>query len=303
MWERLVEENRVWWGKRGDGEVPSIKRFLSEVRSGMTPINLWSFEFAGHTDAANKEIKDLFGDKIFDTPKPIRLIQRMLELVSDGDEDCIVLDFFAGSGSTAHAVLDANAKDGGQRKFILVQLPEPTGREDFTTISDIAKERVRRVIRKLDPNGQGQLREDGVMEQDRGFRAFELRESNLASWEAQGSEDAEALVTQLQVHVEHIRVGRNDHDLLYEVLLKSGFPLTTTVQTLEIRGKTVFSVADGALLLCLDRQLTLELIREIAARGPERVVCLDAGFAGDDQLKANAFQLFKSKGVTTFQTV
>jgi adenine-specific DNA-methyltransferase len=303
VWERLVRENRVWWGKRGDGEVPSIKRFLSEVRSGMTPINFWSFEFAGHTDAANQEIKGLFGDKVFDTPKPIKLIQRMLELVADDDEDCIVLDFFAGSGSTAHAILDANAKDGGQRKFILVQLPEPTGRDDFPTITDITRERVRRVVRELDSDGQGQLGVDGSIEQDRGFRAFELRESNFTPWDAQGSEDAEALEAQLQMHVEHIRVGRSNHDLLYEVLLKSGFPLTTNVQTLQVEGKVVFSVADGALLLCLDRSLTLELIREIAARAPQRVVCLDSGFAGNDQLKANAFQLFKAKGVTSFKTV
>ncbi len=303
VWRRLVSENRVWWGKEGDSDIPNIKRFLSEVRQGMTPINFWSHEFAGHTDAANQELKELLGEKVFDTPKPTRLVQRMMQLVADRDEECVVLDFFAGSGTTAHSVLDLNKQDGGNRTFILVQLPEPTGREDYATISDITKERVRRVIKRLDDEDAGKLDLDGEGHERRGFRVFKLAESNFNPWNAQETKDADGLAKQLELHVDHIREGRTQDDLLYEILLKSGFRLTTPVETLILAGKTVHSVAGAALLICLERELTLELVRAIAEKKPERVVCLDEGFAGNDQLKANAVQIFKNKGVTSFKTV
>ena len=122
-------------------------------------------------------------------------------------------------------------------------------------------------------------------------------------WDAQRSDNADELEHQLELHVYHVRSGRTEEDLLYEILLKSGFPLPTIVQVLEFGGKRVFSIAEGALLVCLDRQLTLELIREIAQKAPERVVCLDESFAGNDQLKANAVQIFKAKGIVNFKTV
>ena len=184
-----------------------------------------------------------------------------------------------------------------------MQLPEPTGREDYPTIADIAKERVRRVIGKLNEEDADKLDLGGAKKQDRGFRVFKLAESNLKPWNADAPKDAEALGRQLDLHVDHIREGRMADDLLYEILLKSGFPLTTPVETLTLAGKAVHSVAGGALLICLERELTLELIRVMAERKPERVVCLDEGFAGNDQLKANAVQTFRTKGVTNFRTV
>ncbi|MGH7428123.1 MAG: site-specific DNA-methyltransferase, partial [Candidatus Methylomirabilaceae bacterium] len=193
--------------------------------------------------------------------------------------------------------------DGGNRRFILSQLPEPTGRVDYPTIADICKERVRRAINKLSEGDPGKLDLDGSKKQDRGFRVFRLAESNFKTWEAEKPKDAEALAKQLDLHVEHIREGRTSDDLLYEILLKSGFPLTTPVETITLADRKVHSVAEGALLVCLERVLTLELIRAMAERKPERVVCLDAGFAGNDQLKANAVQIFKTKGVTSFKTV
>ena len=157
MWNKLVAEKRIWWGKEGDSDIPNVKRFLSEVRQGMTPINFWDYEFAGHTDIANQEIKELFGDKVFDTPKPTKLIHKMMEVASSPDETTIILDFFGGSGSTGHAVLAAQARSPGQKSFILVQLPESTGRTDYPTISDIMKERMRRVIKKLNGDKDGKL--------------------------------------------------------------------------------------------------------------------------------------------------
>jgi len=247
------------------------------------------------------ELKDLFGESPFEFPKPVHLLRKLEGGATSGDD--IILDFFAGSGTTAHAVLDLNKQDGGNRKFVLVQLPEPTGREDYATIAEITKERVRRVIKKLNDEGAGKLDLDGGSKPDRGFRVFKLAESNFTTWDAEQSKDAQGLARQLDLHVDHIREDRSSDDLLHEILLKSGFPLTMPVEILELAGKRVHSVAGGAMLLCLERELTLELIRAMADRKPERVVCLDVGFPGNDQLKTNAVQIFKTKGVTSFRTV
>lgn len=298
--ERLAADNRFYWGVDGTQPVPVIKMFLSEGR-GLTPINFWSHDYAGNTDDGTKEVAELLQQKIFDNPKPSLLVKRMLE--HGTDTDSIVLDFFAGSGTTAHAVLELNAKDGGGRKFVLVQLPERTGRTDYNTIADICKERIRRLIKRLNDDEVGTLQMGSGGKQDRGFRVFKLAESNFTTWDAQVSHDPKALETQLEFHVDHIREGRSADDLLYELLLKSGFPLTTPVEKQALASKSIYSVAGGALVICLERELTLELIRAIADRKPERVVCLDEGFAGNDQLKANAVQTFKTKGVTSFKTV
>jgi adenine-specific DNA-methyltransferase len=254
-----------------------------------------------HTADGTQEVRALFGADVFPFPKPSTLIKAMIQQVVD--EEDIVIDFFAGSGSTAHALLDLNSQDGGSRKFILVQLPEPTDREDYPTIADICKERVRRVIKKLNDEDAGKLDLGAGKKQDRGFRVFKLDVSNFTPWEAEKPKDAQELERQLELHVNHIRAGRAPDDLLYEILLKSGFELTTPVETLALGGQAVHSVAGGALLVCLERKLTLELIRAMAERKPERVVCLDEGFAGNDPLKANAVQIFKSKSVTSFKTV
>ncbi len=134
-------------------------------------------------------------------------------------------------------------------------------------------------------------------------KVCKLVESNFTPWNAQVPKDAATLAQQLELHIEHIRAGRSPHDILFEILLKSGHPLTTPVEALPLEGKQVFSVAGGALLICLETDLTVEVIRVMAAQKPERVVCLDAGFAGNDQLKANAVQIFKTQGIPSFKTV
>lgn len=302
VWEKLVAENRIWWGKGLESETPNIKRFLSEVRQGMTPINFWDYEFAGHTDSANQEIKVLFEDKVFDTPKPTKLIQRMIETASSSESECIVLDFFAGSGTTAQAVLEMNERDGGRRQFILVQLPEPTGRQDYKTISEITAERVRRVIKKIESETSGTMSFEKKVP-IRGFKFFKLDQSGFKIWQSSVQEQPAELVRQLDLHVDQILEGRTDDDLLAELMLKSGFSLSTPVKTLTLADKKVFSVADGALLICLDRHLTPELIQAVADLQPVRVLFLDAGFSGNDQLKTNAVQQMRARGVTKFQTV
>jgi len=299
----LDRDNRIWWGASGDNR-PGIKRFLSEVREGVVPQTYWPWKEVGSTRNSKQELSKLMeagsGEDLFITPKPVRLLERMLQIASDADS--LVLDFFAGSGTTAHAVLDLNKQDGGSRKFILVQLPEPTGRGDYPTIADITKERVRRAIAKLNDEDAGTLDLDGGKQRDRGFRVFKLSESNFKPWNADVAHDTPSLEEQLELHVDHIRQDRTPEDLLYEILLKSGFELSTPVETLQLAGTRVHSVAGGALLVCLERELTLDLIRAIAERAPERVVCLDEGFAGNDQLKANAVQIFKTQRVTSFRT-
>jgi adenine-specific DNA-methyltransferase len=295
-----IQENRILWPSSPDGR-PRHKKFLSELRSQFTGFS--SILDVPNTAAGTQELREIFGESVFDFPKPVGLLKTLITQGTNSKQGDICLDFFAGSGVTAHAVLELNMQDGGDRKFILVQLPEPTGREDYPTIADIAKERVRRVIKKLNDENKGKLDLDDDTKQDRGFRVFKLAESNFKPWNADVPHNAAALERQLELHVDHIREGRTADDILYEILLKSGFPLTTLLETVSLAGLTVYSVAGGALFICLERALTLELIRAMAELKPERVVCLDEGFSGNDQLKANAVQIFKTKGVTSFKMV
>jgi adenine-specific DNA-methyltransferase len=253
------------------------------------------------TRRGTAEVEDLFGSKVFPFPKPTELIRRFVSVSAENDG--IVLDFFAGSGSTAQAVMQQNAQDGGKRHFVLVQLPEVTESTDFPTIADITKERVRRVIKKLNDADEGQLKLENNSTQDRGFRVFKLDASNFIPWDGNQPDDVDSVTKQLDLHVEHIQSGRSQEDILTELLLKSGFPLSTKVESTELAGKKVFSVEEGTMLVCLEEELTNDVIKAMAERKPSRVICLDAGFHGNDQLKTNAVQTMKARGVTSFRTV
>lgn len=281
-----------------------------------------------YTQEGTKNFEEYFHRDIFPFPKPVSFIKQLLsvQITSDAvntDEEEIYLDFFAGSGTTAEAVYEMNQDDGGHRKFILVQLPEQTENREFTTIAEITKERVRRVIKKLNDEDAAQLPSINAV-QDRGFRVFKLAESNFKAWDAQPPKDGKALSKQLELHIDHVREARRSEDILYEILLKSGFTLTTPIKTLrvspdnrlvgeqddtlnqeEVQAKKtlrVYSVAGGGMLVCLEKDLTLELVRAMAEMKPQRVVCLDMGFAGNDQLKTNAVQIFKNKDIV-FKTI
>ncbi|MEW6338652.1 MAG: site-specific DNA-methyltransferase [Acidobacteriota bacterium] len=286
-----------------EARIVKIKKYLADYEDALRSVVTLDGRLGSY------ELKRLFPgeDAIFTNPKPSELLQALVSFA--GGPDALVLDFFAGSGSTGHAVLDLNRKDKGNRRFILVQLPEPcetssgAAKAGFSTIPEITKERVRRVIKKLHDEDAGKLDLGDGEKPDLGFRVFKLAESNFRPWETAESKDAGELASQLEMFVDHIRDGRTDQDLLFEILLKSGYPLTSPIEVLALEGKTVHSVAGGLLFICLERELTLDLIRAMAERKPERVVCLDEGFAGNDQLKANAVQIFKAKGVTSFKTV
>ncbi|MBF0111017.1 MAG: site-specific DNA-methyltransferase [Magnetococcales bacterium] len=287
---KLESMGRIYYGKDGDSQ-PQVIRYLSEVE-GVVPWTWLPHEEAGHTDEAKKELYGILGKGFgFDTPKPTRLIHRLLQ-IADRETDYIVLDFFAGSGTTAHAVLDLNKQDGGNRRFILVQLPEPTGQKEYPTIAEITKERVRRVIKKLNDTEAGQLDLSDGAKQDRGFRVFKLDASNLKPWDP----NPEDLNRTLLDHVDHILPDRSEQDLLFELLLKLGLELTVPMTTRTIAGKAVHAIGGGALLVCLAEEITrkevdplaqglLDWRRELAPAVSTTFVFRDNAF--DDVAKTN----------------
>lgn len=305
--EDLDRDNRIWWGETGNN-IPAIKRFLGETKAGVVPQTLWQYSDVGHTQDAKKELIDAVAfessDNVVDSVKPTALIQRMLQVATSADSDDVVLDFFGGTGTTAQAVMQANTGDGGTRRFVVIQLPErlPIPEQRLKTLADITAQRARTVSARLKAKLSGLLKEEGTNLPDLGFRILKLAESNFGSWAPPSGSTVPEVLSQLQLHVSHVRVDRTDDDLLFEILLKSGYPPSERIETLEIADNAVNSVADGLFLICLARTLTLEAIRGMAERSPERVVCLDAAFDGNDQLKANAVQIFKSRNIV-FKTV
>jgi adenine-specific DNA-methyltransferase len=214
-----------------------------------------------------------------------------------------ILDFFAGSGTTAQAVLDQNNKDSGNRKFIMVQLPEPTDNPDYPTIADIGKERIRRVIEKLNDEENGKLKSGDEPSQDRGFKVFKLTSSNFKIWDgAEASDEPQDLAEQLRAFAENVQPDRSREDILYEILVKSGLPLTAGVERLEVAGREVYAVSGGLLMVCLDDHVDEELVRAVAGLEPSRFVCLDAAFDGNDKLKTNTVLQMKDSGIE-FRTV
>jgi adenine-specific DNA-methyltransferase len=230
--EKTLHENGLVFTKTRDGWSVSYKQYLigdDGQKRGIKPFSVIDKIFTQHGTA---DLRALFDDEVvIQFPKPVALVTYLLHFGSG--RDSIILDFFAGSGTTAQAVLELNKQDGGNRKFILVQLPEPAGRDDYPTIADITKERVRRLIQKLNQEGEGKLPLNGSQKPDLGFKVFKLAESNFETWNANISpDDVSALQQQLELHIDHIRDSRTAEDILYEILLKSGFPLTTPVEQL-----------------------------------------------------------------------
>ena len=242
------------------------------------------------TENAGRALKELFdGVKVFDYPKPVDLIKYLMNFSKE--EDSIILDFFAGSGTTAHAVLESNKEDGLNRHFLCVQLPELTDesteafKAGYKTISDISKERIRRVIKKIEGESKQQkLSEDAKL--DLGFRVFKLDRSNFKKWD----NSTEELQTSLTEHVEQIKKTANPEEVLYEILIKDGFELTTKIEKMQLKEKDVFSIENNLLLICLDEKLDLDLFKEIKKLDPHLVIVLDKGFKDNDQLKTNAVQ-------------
>lgn len=243
QFDKWVADNRIWWGVNNDAR-PMLKAFLSESERGITPHTWWDHEFAGHNKEATLELKALFdGDSPFDTPKPVRLMRRLVELFcASGDQ---VMDFFCGSAAFGHAALQAVAQ--GHFKslpFIMVQLPEPVERAGFSTIADISKARLRKVSAELRSG-------DAVRDLDLGFRVFKLDSSNIRTWNPNPAD----LKGSLFANLVHIEPGRSDDDVLYEVLLKLGLDLCVPMEQKQIADKVVHSIGGGTLLACLDERI------------------------------------------------
>lgn len=296
---KMVEDNQVWFGEDGNS-FPRKKRFLSDVQDGRTPNTLWLAEEVGHNQTATREVKAIFDDnKFFDFPKPIAYIQQFVCIASN--QNSIILDFFSGSATTAHAVMKLNAEDGGHRKFIMVQLPEKTDEKSeaykagYKNICEIGKERIRRAGRKI--------KEDAGLtapaDLDIGFRCLRLDESNMKPVYYTPEEISQQDMFSL---VDNVKSDRTPEDLLFQVMLDLGVLLSSPIEVKEIAGKKVFNVADGFLLACFDHDVTEETVKAIAQMKPYYAVFRDSSMA-NDSVATNFDQIFETYSPETVRKV
>lgn len=300
--DELDADGRIWWGLDGNN-VPAIKRFLSEVKDGRVPQTLWTYEEVGHTQEAKKELIATVNfpnsDVVFDTPKPTRLLRRILQIATAPDSNDLVVDFFAGTGSSMDAVFQQNAEDGGNRRCILVQLPEPLpGAENagWTSIADITKARLKgagKRVKEAKPDFNG----------DTGFRVFKLDTSNIRAWNPKTSD----LNASLLDHLEHLETDRSSDDILYEILLKLGLDLCVPIEQRQIAGKQVNSVGAGVLMACLVESIKAAEVEALALGivawrkeqgtvGDTTAVFRDSAFE-NDVAKSNLAAILEQHGI------
>ena len=292
--ERL-EDNRIWFGPNGDN-VPAMKRFLSELRkTGITPMTIWKYTEVDHSQGATQKLAQLFnGKKYFDYPKPVSLIERCLQLYSD--KDSLILDFFSGSATTAHAVMQLNAEDGGNRKFIMVQLPELTDEKSeaykagYKNICEIGKERIRRAGAKIKEENP-----EKAQNLDTGFRILKLDSSNMKDVFYSPKETSQL---ELFRYVDNVKDDRTSEDLLFQVMLELGATLDSKIEESEVDGKTIYNVADGYLVACFDQEVSDEMVTAIAKMQPTYAVLRDTSLA-NDATATNFEQIFKTYAPNT----
>lgn len=306
--DEMDREKRIWWGADG-GNMPRLKRFLSEVKDGRVPQTLWTYQEVGHTQEAKKELIAAVdfpnSDVVFDTPKPTRLMRRILQLATSPDRADVVVDFFAGTGTTMDAVFAQNAEDGGKRRCILVQLPEPLAGAEaagWTTIADITRARIKGA-------GQRHKEADPMFSGDVGFRTFRLDTSNITAWAPKRDDLAKSLFD----HLDHVVADRSHDDVLYEMLLKLGLDLCVPIESKPIAGKTVKSIGGGVLLACLDEQITvadaeplaLGIVawhREQQTAGEVTCVFRDSAFE-NDVAKTNLAAILEQHGIAKVRSL
>jgi adenine-specific DNA-methyltransferase len=307
--EEAIKDNRIWFGKDGNG-VPRVKTYLDAKERGLTPETVLFAKDVGTTESAKNYIKELFhGIAVFETPKSVGLINSLLQM---GAADGIILDFFAGSGSTAQAVLELNKNDGGNRKFILVQLPElcdqtsEANKAGFMTIAEISKERIRRVIKKMEAEQVEEEKKkleqinfgdsDVSMALDQGFKSFKLTNSNFKIW--RGTEiNEENLVQQLDAFTNPVREGSEKDNMLYELMLKAGYLLTDKVEKIE----NFYNIKNGELLIAIEN-ISHATVDKMIASKPQKIITLDILFKDNDQLKTNTVLQMKDAGID-FKTI
>ena len=305
--ERL-QDNRIWFGPNGDN-TPRIKRFLSELKfDGMAPTSILFYKDVGHSQEGAQEVVSLFGDKgVFDGPKPVRLLQRLITLANLKD-DSIVLDFFSGSATTAHALMKTNLEKGTDRKFILVQLPEKVSDkkkdQGYGTICEIGKERIRRAGKKILEELATKKAENGLFDKeseptrlDVGFRVLKLDTSNMQDVYYTPEDSSAATLFD-----DNVKPDRTPEDLLFQVMLEYNLPLSAKIERKTIAGKEVFSVNDDYLIACFDENVNETVITEVAKRKPLYFIMRDSSLSSD-QVADNFEQIFNAYSKDTIRRI
>ena len=294
---KLIEDGRVWFGENG-GNMPRLKRYLADVQQGMTATTIWKYEDVGHNQEGRQELKKMFNNKgYFDGPKPVRLLNRVLQ-IANTEKDAIVLDFFSGSATTAHAVMQLNAEDGGNCKFIMVQLPEETDEKSeankagYKNICEIGKERIRRVAKKI-------AEENSEAKFDSGFRVMKCDSSNMKDVYYNPSQMEQQT---LFASTDNIKEDRTPEDLLFQVMLDLGVLLSSKIEEKVIAGKKVFNVAEGFLMACFDSDITEETVKAVAQEKPYYAVFRDSSMA-NDSVATNFEQIFATYSPETVRKV
>lgn len=307
FFERL-QDNRIWFGPNGDN-TPRIKRFLSELKfDGMAPTSILFYKDVGHSQEGAQEVVSLFGDKgVFDGPKPVRLLQRLITLANLKD-DSIVLDFFSGSATTAHALMKTNFEKGTDRKFILVQLPEAVSDkkkgQGYSTICEIGKERIRRAGKKIMEELEAKKADNGLFDKeseptrlDVGFRVLKLDTSNMQDVYYTPEDSSAATLFD-----DNVKPDRTPEDLLFQVMLECNLPLSAKIERKTIAGKDVFSVNDDYLIACFDDDVTEIVITEVARRKPYYFIMRDSSLSSD-QVADNFEQIFNAYSKDTIRRI
>ena len=304
FWE-MDRDGRIWWGKDGNN-VPAPKIYLSEVKQGIVPQTYWPYEEVGHTQDAKKDLISLVdfpsSDEVFDTPKPSKLIMKMLRIATKANEGDLVFDFFSGSGTTGQAVMELNKEDGGNRQFILVQLPEKIDSQKFHSLADVGKERLVNVGKRLTAD-KDQMSMEGTPPLDVGFRVFKLDTTNMKTWDATPIEDGQVdlLVERMYDFLNKVKPKRSDLDVIFEVTLKLGIPLNYPVTQIDLNGKPAYLVTDpedgGVLvLICLAPHIMPDDIVAMTEYAPGLIVADQESF-DDDTAMSNAYFILRDKKV------
>ncbi len=311
--KEMVTENRVWFGEDGSG-VPRQKRFLKDVKNSITPMTIWKYTEVGHSQEATKNLKELFNNvHVFDYTKSVELLKRCIELYNQ--KDSIILDFFSGAATTAHAVMQLNSEDGGNRKYIMVQLPESCDEKSeaykagYKNICEIGKERIRRAGKKIKEdiekeNSQLKLGEEPKKLPDIGFKVFKLDSSNIKEWDSETNNLKQMLLDS----IDNIKPDRSSLDVLYEILLKYGLDLNVSIE----EKVNFYSIGGGTLLVNLDKEINMDIVDSICEEYKNlleidedfktTIILRDSAFKNDVD-KTNAMKKLEQVGIKEVRSI
>jgi adenine-specific DNA-methyltransferase len=326
---KFYEDNRLWFGKDGNN-VPRLKKYLSEVKDGVITNSVMPNEEVGSTQLAKETLKKLISDNVFDTPKPTGLIKKLVKLNTEKIEGDIILDFFAGSGTIGQAIMELNKEDGGNRKYICVQLPELCDEKSeafkagYKTIAEISKERIRRAGKKVSDELvvmndelqkkitklQAELPTDDTKQEiknlklkientklDNGFKVLKLADSNFKQWQQIEGKDAKALTEQMQLFIDPVSENATIENMVYEFLLKSGKDLNS-----KIEKRNDYFVINNSEMIMLLESVSQTIIEKVIGEKPMKVIALDKLFKDNDQLKTNTVLQMRDAGIE-FKTI